>query len=115
MVLHRTARYDMTLLRGHEITAKAVFDALKEGDKVAEEIVEEFGAYLGYALADVAAVIDPSMFIIGGGVSKAGQPLINLIEKHYKKYAFSLCKDTPIVIASLGNDAGIYGAAKMVL
>ena len=53
--------------------------------------------------------------VIGGGVSKAGQPLIDCIQKYYRQYAFSLCKDTPMVIASLGNDAGIYGAAKMVL
>ena len=53
--------------------------------------------------------------MIGGGVSKAGQPLIDCIQKYYRQYAFSLCKDTPMVIASLGNDAGIYGAAKMVL
>ena len=77
--------------------------------------MDEVGEKLGGAIGIFAAVVDPDAIVIGGGVSKAGQPLIDLIEKHYKKYAFSLCKDTPIVIASLGNDAGIYGAAKMVL
>ena len=90
---------DSVLRNTESIEAKDVLDAFKSGD----------------ALGIFAAVVDPDAIVIGGGVSKAGQPLIDLIEKHYKKYAFSLCKDTPIVIASLGNDAGIYGAAKMVL
>ena len=106
---------DMTLLRGQEITAKAVFDALKEGDKVAEEIVEEFGAYLGYALADVAAVIDPSMFIIGGGVSKAGPIIIQYVKKYFLEKAFFANEGTEFIIAVLGNDAGMCGAAKLIL
>ena len=67
---------DPSLLRGQKITAKAVFDALKQGDRVAKDIVEEFGSYLGYAFADVAAIVDPSVIVIGGGVSKAGPILI---------------------------------------
>ena len=106
---------DMTLLRGQEITAKAVFDALKEGDKVSEEIVEEFGAYLGYALADVAAVIDPSMFIIGGGVSKAGPIIIQYVKKYFLEKAFFANEGTEFIIAVLGNDAGMCGAAKLIL
>ena len=58
---------------------------------------------------------DPETIVIGGGVSRAGKPLVDCIGKYYKKYAFTPCKETPIVIATLGNDAGIYGAAKMVL
>ena len=77
--------------------------------------MDEVGEKLGGALAIFATVVDPEAIVIGGGVSKAGQPLIDCIQKHYKKYAFSLCKDVPMAIASLGNDAGIYGAAKMVL
>lgn len=77
--------------------------------------MEQVGDKLGGALAFIAAVVDPEAIVIGGGVSKAGQPLIDCIQKYYRQYAFSLCKDTPMVIASLGNDAGIYGAAKMVL
>lgn len=103
-------------LRNKEnIEAKDVLDAFKAGDALAVRVMDEVGEKLGGALGIFAAVVDPDAIVIGGGVSKAGQPLIDLIEKHYKKYAFSLCKDTPIVIASLGNDAGIYGAAKMVL
>lgn len=104
-----------SVLRGQEISAKAVFDAVKENDAVAMEIAEEFGRYLGMALANVAGVVDPDVFVIGGGVSKAGPILLEYIEKYYKKYAFATCKETPFALAELGNDAGIYGAAKLVL
>ncbi|HIY00746.1 MAG TPA: ROK family glucokinase [Candidatus Blautia faecipullorum] len=104
-----------TLRELEEITAKDVLDAFKAGDAAAVRTMEKVGDKLGGALAIFAAVVDPETIVIGGGVSKAGQPLIDCIQKYYKKYAFSLCKDTPIVIASLGNDAGIYGAAKLVL
>lgn len=106
---------DSVLRNTESIEAKDVLDAFKSGDALAVRVMDEVGEKLGGALGIFAAVVDPDAIVIGGGVSKAGQPLIDLIEKHYKKYAFSLCKDTPIVIASLGNDAGIYGAAKMVL
>lgn len=103
-------------LRGIEkLTAKDVLDAFKAGDALAGKIMEQVGEKLGGALAFIAAVVDPEAIVIGGGVSKAGQPLIDCIQKYYREYAFSLCKDTPMVIASLGNDAGIYGAARMVL
>ena len=69
-----------SVLRGVEkVDAKAVFDALKEGDKLSEEIVEEFGAYLGHAMANLAVVTDPSVIVIGGGVSKAGDILLGYI------------------------------------
>ena len=97
------------------VTAKDVFDAYTEGDGLAEEIVEEFSEYLGRALGVFTCVADPDVIVIGGGVSKAGRPLIDSIEKYYKKYAFTACKDTPIRLATLGNDAGVYGAAKLVL
>ena len=104
-----------SVLRKKNISAKSVFDAVKEGDAVAIEIAEEFGKYLGTALANVAGVTDPDIFVIGGGVSKAGPILLEFIQKYYKQYAFIACKDTPFALAELGNDAGIYGAAKLVL
>ena len=103
-------------LRGCDpLTAKDVLDGFKAGDVLAVRVMEQVGEVLGGALAVFSAVVDPETIVIGGGVSKAGQPLIDCLQKYYKKYAFSLCKDTPMVIATLGNDAGIYGAAKMVL
>ena len=98
-----------------ELSAKAVLDGYKSGDALSVRVMDKVGEILGGALAIFTAVVDPETIVIGGGVSKAGQPLIDCIASHYKKYAFSACKETPIVIASLGNDAGIYGAAKMVL
>ena len=98
-----------------EISAKTVFDALKDGDKVAEEIVEEFGVYLGHAMANLAAVVDPSVIVIGGGVSKAGEILLDYVEKNFQEKAFFANKNTEFVLATLGNDAGICGAAKMIL
>lgn len=102
-------------LRGIEVTAKDVWDAVKKGDSLAEEVAEEFGWYLGKALASVACVVNPDVFVIGGGVSKAGSILIDYIQKNYQKYAFTGCRGALFTLARLGNDAGIYGAAKMVL
>ena len=98
------------------VTAKDVFDAAKTGDHLAVEAVEVLGKYLGLVVANVALTVDPDVFVIGGGVSKAGQVLIDVITKYYHKFAKIIgdnkAKD---VLAKLGNDAGIYGAARMVL
>lgn len=104
-----------SVLREGEVSAKSVFDAVKAGDKVAMEIAESFGKYLGSALSVIAGVVDPEVFVIGGGVSKAGDVLLDYIRKNYKKYAFSACKEAVFALAELGNDAGIFGAAKMIL
>ena len=104
-----------SMLRGGEISAKTVFDAVKAGDKVAIEIAEQFGEYLGKGLAAVASVVDPQIFVIGGGVSKAGDILFKYIEPSYKRCAFGPCKQAKFALAKLGNDAGIYGAAALVL
>ena len=110
------ASEEKSVLRDMEnISAKAVLDAFKENDPVAVATMEKVGEQLGGALAIISCVTDPETIVIGGGVSKAGQPLVDCIQKYYRKYAFASCKDTQIVIATLGNDAGIYGAAKMVL
>lgn len=99
----------------NELSAKAVFDAVKDGDKIACEIAEEFGRYLGKGLAMIAAVVNPEVFVLGGGVSKAGEILCDYVAKNYEKYAFHGCKNASFKLATLGNDAGIYGAAKLVL
>ncbi len=101
--------------KGDKITAKDVVDAAKAGDETAGEVMELFGHYLGMALSQAALIVDPEVFVIGGGVSNAGQYLIDLITRHYKGYV-KVSEDNPkIVLATLGNDAGIYGAARMVL
>ncbi|MBQ2934959.1 MAG: ROK family glucokinase [Lachnospiraceae bacterium] len=109
------ATTEESVLRNEELTAKAVFDAVKAGDKVACEIAEQFGEYLGKGLAAIACVVNPEAFVIGGGVSKAGDILLDYVAKNYVKYVFHGCKDAAFKLAILGNDAGIYGAAKLVL
>lgn len=102
-------------LRTEEVTAKAVFDAAKAGDAAALAIAEQFGHYLGTALTNLAAIVDPSAFVIGGGVSKAGDFLLDIVKKYFYENAFYANKETEITLATLGNDAGIYGAAKLIL
>ena len=104
-----------SLLREGEVTAKAVFDALKEGDELAKRVVERFGKYLGTAISVMAGILDPEVIVIGGGVSKAGWILMDYIRKYYKPYAYKSSKDTEFALAQLGNDAGIYGCAKLIL
>ena len=106
---------EQTVLCADSVTAKDVFDAVKSGDKVAMEIAEEFGRYLGYALANIAVLVDPEVIVIGGGVSKAGTILLDYIRKYYLQKAFWTNKEVEFALAELGNDAGIYGAAKLAL
>ena len=100
---------------GEGITAKDVLDEAKAGDEMALEVVEIVGRYLGLMMAQIAMTIDPEMFVIGGGVSKAGQFLLDRIEKYYEHYSPISKNKGRIGLAKLGNDAGIYGAARLVL
>ena len=104
-----------SLLRDQEVIAKAVWDAVKEKDAVAIQVAERFGNYLGKTLAVFATVADPQVIVIGGGVSKAGTILLDYVTGPFRKYAFSACRETEFALATLGNDAGIFGAAKMVI
>jgi glucokinase len=97
------------------LSCKAVFDCTKKGDDLSLQILDFVGEQLGNACAMISAVFDPEVYVIGGGVSKAGELLIDLIRDHYKKYAFHASVNTEFVLATLGNDAGMYGAVKMVL
>lgn len=104
-----------SVLRNEEVTAKAIWDAVKAGDELAIEVAEVYGEYLGKGLAAVANVVNPEIFVIGGGVSRAGQVLIDYMKPHFDKYAFPGARNSVFGLATLGNDAGIYGAAKLVL
>ncbi len=104
-----------SVLRERNLSAKAVWDAVKEGDELAIEVAKQFGYYLGKGLAAVACVVNPEVFVIGGGVSKAGEILFDYIRDEYKKYVFHGSREARFVLATLGNDAGIYGAARLVL
>ena len=104
-----------SVLRSGEVSAKTVFDAVKAGDELAVEVAQQFGEYLGKGLAMIAGVVNPEVFVIGGGVSKAGEVLFDYIRPAFDRYVFHGCRNTKFVLATLGNDAGIYGAAKLVL
>lgn len=106
---------DSILRQVEKVTAKEVFDAVKEKDSLAMEVAAEFGKYMGEGLALIACVVNPEVFVIGGGVSKAGEVLLDYIKPHYERTVFHGSKDAKFALATLGNDAGIYGAAKMVL
>lgn len=97
-----------------ELSAKAVFDAARDGDETAKELVDELCTMLGTALANIAAVVDPEIFVIGGGVSRAGEILINGIRSHYNEKVFHACRATEISLATLGNDAGMYGCVRLL-
>ena len=98
-----------------EIGGKEVFDAYKAGDELAAEAVNEFAIYLGMGLGNVASVVDTQAFVIGGGLSKNGPVVIDIVKEQYKKNVMFALKNTEFRLAELGNDAGIYGAARMVL
>ena len=104
-----------TTLVADDLSAKAVFDAAKAGDELAMDIVEKFGFYLGMALAHISQVIDPEVFVIGGGVARAGQIIIDGVSKNYEENVMFALKNKAFKMAELGNDAGIYGSARMVL
>lgn len=102
-------------LRGiADISSKDIFDAAKAGDAFALSMVDGLGRMLGRACADVSCVVDPEVFVIGGGLSEAGPILTDAISRHYRNYAFHTSRETPFVLAELGNDAGIYGCAALM-
>ncbi len=106
---------DSVLRKTETFTCKDVFDAAAAGDLAAKTILEQVYSYLGEFLATVCCVVDPEVIVLGGGVSKAGQPLIDGVKKYYQKYAFHALRDVEIKPAELGNDAGAYGAVKLAL
>jgi glucokinase len=106
---------DSTLRTLDNMTCKDVFDAGKAGDAVALEILERVYNYMGLFLASLCCVVDPEMVVLGGGVSKAGQVLLDGAKRYFDRYVFHACRQTRFALASLGNDAGAYGAFKLVL
>lgn len=103
-----------SILRKGEVSAKTVFNGVKAKDELAMEVAAEFGKYLGNGLAVIASVINPETIVIGGGVSKAGEVLFDYIKPSYEKNVFHANRNVKFALATLGNDAGIYGAAKLI-
>ena len=109
------AHDEPSILRQYDdFTAKEVCDVAKENDAIAIEILDLVGKTLGKALACISCVVNTEAFVIGGGVSRAGSVLLDPIEKYFKEYAFHASRDTEFKLATLGNNAGIYGGAKMI-
>jgi glucokinase len=103
-------------LQKGKVTAKDVFDTAREGDSVAKDVVNEVAFHLGLALANVANVLNPEKIVLGGGVSKAGDVLLIPVNDYFKKFAFNrVALSTKLDIATLGNDAGVIGAAWLVI
>lgn len=108
--------YKPSKLREMEtFTAKEICDLAREGEEMSLDIVDRFGEYMGRAMSYVSCTIDPDICIIGGGMSRAGSIITDAILKYYRRYAFHVSTGTSIALAELGNDAGIYGCAKMIL
>lgn len=100
---------------GESVTAKDVLDAAKAGDKLALEVMDVFGYYLGLTLSIAVMTVDPEIFVFGGGVSRAGQFLIDAVQQHYDHFTPISDNKGKLGLATLGNDAGIYGAARLIL
>ena len=98
-----------------KFTAKDICDLAREGEEMAGAIVDKCGEYLGRAMSFVSCTTDPDVFIVGGGMSRAGSVVTDACLKHYRRYAFHVSTGTTLAVAKLGNDAGMYGCVKMIL
>ena len=103
------------LRESESFTCKDVFDAGVAGDGPALAVLDQVYRCLGEFLANVACVVNPQAIVLGGGVSKAGAPLLEGTEKYFREYVFHACRETRFELAKLGNDAGAYGAFKLLL
>ncbi len=114
--LYLNTHEDSSVLRGLEmLTCKDIFDAAKADDGAANAILEQVYAYMGLFLANVCSTVNPEVVVIGGGVSKAGDVLLTGIAPHFHKHVFHAASGARFALASLGNDAGAYGAFKLAL
>lgn len=102
-------------IRLSQITAKDVWDGVRMGEEAACRTAEIFGEKLGLALANLAVVLNPEKFLLGGGMSRAGEVMLPFIQKYYDKFVFAPCRKVETGFATLGNQAGIYGAARLLI
>lgn len=109
------SKEESTLRQLSSPTCKDIFDAGKQGDQLALQVLDQYYAYMGEFLADVCCVVNPEVVVIGGGVSKAGEVLLDGLKPYFNKYVFHAASEVKFTLASLGNDAGAYGAFKLAL
>ena len=115
-VYEGTSQLKALIDNGEEVTAKIVFDLAKEGDALALIVYKNFARYLGLAIANIGSTLNPSKIVIGGGVSAAGDFLLDGVRKVFEENAFPQVREsTQLALATLGNDAGVIGAASLVL
>ena len=95
--------------------SRDICDLARDGEEMASDILDRCCGYLGMVMSFVSCTVDPEIFVLGGGMSRAGEVLTDRISRYYGKYAFHVSKETPVAVAKLGNDAGIYGAARMII
>ena len=110
-----SSKEESTLRQLSSPTCKDIFDAGKQGDQLALQVLDQYYAYMGEFLADVCCVVNPEVVVIGGGVSKAGEVLLDGLKPYFNKYVFHAASKVKFTLASLGNDAGAYGAFKLAL
>lgn len=104
-----------SVLRNKEdFTCKDVFDAAKDGDVLAGEVLEQVYDYMGQFLANICCVVDPEVIVLGGGVSRAGQPFLDGAKNAFDRYVYHASKSVRFSLAALGNDAGVWGAFKLI-
>ena len=114
--LHLAAVETPSVLRAVEnLTCKDIFDAAKAGDEAALAVLDKVYRYMGLFLANVCSTVNPEVVVIGGGVSKAGDMLISGVEPYFHKHVFHAAGGAKFAMASLGNDAGAYGAFKLAV
>ena len=106
---------ESSLRKLDKLTCKDIFDACKDGDKLALAVLDKYYAYMGEFLANVCNVVNPEVVVLGGGVSKAGTVLLDGLRPYFHKYVFHAASNVEFALASLGNDAGAYGAFKLAL
>ena len=109
------SQLDSPLRSLETLACKDIFDAAKEKDALALEILDEVYDCMGEFLGTLCSIVDPEVVVIGGGVSKAGDMLLTGVEPYFHKYVFHAASNVKFALASLGNDAGAYGAFKLAL
>ena len=111
----RAARQFPPFSQMEHLTAKDVFDAARDGNQDAQEVIADAARCLGTAAAIIACVVNPEIFVIGGGVSAAGEALLAPVREAFHQGVFPPSRNTPFLPAILGNQAGIYGGAGLFL
>lgn len=103
------------VLVGSDVSSQLIFSHAEAGDDFAKELVDRFADYLGIACANIAMTINPALIVLGGGVSAAGDFLLDQVNKYYQVYTYPpILELTQLALASLGNQAGILGAGHLV-